>query len=239
MLLRLQNSVASMSEQAQRQEQIANNLANANTVGFKAQRSFTQVLSEQLDSDGTLSTQRVTTQWADTRPGVLEATGNPLDLALAGEGFFVATDEQSGESRYTRAGRFVLDEEGLIRTPEGLAVEGEAGPLRIPSGGVITVSASGEVSADGHPVGKLSIVQFEEPHMLRRLDGAAFDAGEAIPEPLEKSDIRQGFVETSNVDTIREMTRLISHLRLFESQQKALQTTDQVLAGITRDLGRF
>ena len=84
-----------------------------------------------------------------------------------------------------------------------------------------------------------AIVQFANPSFLQRLDGSAFDASGQPPQTIEEPDIRQGFVETSNVDTISAMTDMIEHTRLFESQQKALRTTDDILARSVRDLGKF
>ncbi len=240
MLLRLQNSYASMNEMMRAQERTANNLANANTVGYRADRSFTTALNERLDEESAPRTDRVATQWADQAAGSYESTGNPLDVAISGEGFFALQDEETGASRYSRAGRFVLDAEGTLRDAGGLAVEGEGGPIQIPNdGGEIAIASDGEITVDGQSVGKLRVVRFENPSALRRLDGAALDAGEQIPEDIANPQVRQGFVEGSNVDPMKEMINMISQFRLFESQQKAIQSSNQILSAITRDLGRF
>ncbi len=241
MLLRLQNAYASMTEMMRRQEQSANNLANAGTVGYKRDRTFTEALNERLDEEFAPRSERAATQWAELAPGSLESTGNPLDVALGGDGFFALLDEASGASRYTRAGRFTLDSDGMLRDPMGFAVEGENGPIQIPPGsGDIKISKNGDIQAGQQLVGRLRIVRFENPLQLSRLDGAAFDAGNMEPLNVDSSPVvRQGFVETSNVDPVREMTDMIAHFRLFESQQKSLQATDQVLGNITRDLGKF
>ena len=229
-----------MRQMIQEQERVANNLANANTVGYKRDRTFTEALEEYVDEEGAPRSERLTAQWADAAQGALESTGSPLDVALDGEGFFAFSDDETGETIYARAGRLSLDAEGTLRDLAGRSVEGEGGPIQLPpSGGAININRSGEITVDGQSVGKLSVVRFEDPMQLRRLDGVAFDAAGMEPEPVENPTVMQGFVEASNVDAVREMTDMIAYYRQFESQQKMLQTTDQILGAVTRDLGKF
>lgn len=238
MLFRLRNAAVSMSEMNRQQERTSNNLANANTVGFRRDRTFTDVLSRQIDEEGNPTSQRTSTQWADPRRGVFETTGNPLDVALGGEGFFVVTDE-AGATRYTRAGRLAPMPDGTLTTPDGFTVEGANGRLQLPAGGGdIVIAADGSIRVGEQEIGAFRLVQFAEGTDFERLDGATF-VTDAEPEPLETADVRQGVVELSNVNPMSEMTDMITHFRLFESQQKMLQTTDQALAIVTRDLGKF
>ncbi|HIL57293.1 MAG TPA: flagellar hook-basal body complex protein, partial [Rhodothermales bacterium] len=142
MLLRLQNAAASMSELAQRQDRVANNLANVNTVGYKRDRAFAQALDERIDADGAPRSLRDSGQWADLSGGAMVETGNPLDLAIAGDGFFqVRTPD--GQTRLTRAGEFLLDADGVVRSPSGLELLGTDGqPITLPpSGGEIAIHA--------------------------------------------------------------------------------------------------
>jgi len=238
MLLRLRNAAASMSEMTRQQERTANNLANADTVGFRRDRTFTDVLSDRVDAEGNPVSVRATTQWADPQAGALEATGNPLDVALGGEGFFVVTDE-AGATRYTRAGRLTTTPDGTLVTPDGFTVQGPDGPIQLPlTGGDVAIAADGTIRVGAQNVGALQVVGFPEGTAFERLDGATF-ATDAAPERLDAPDVRQGFVEGSNVNPLSEMSDMITHFRLFESQQKMLQTTDQTLGAITRDLGKF
>lgn len=240
MLLRLQNSLASMRSMIREQERIANNLANANTVGYKRDRLFTEALNEHLDEEGAPQSSRIVTQWADLRAGALDETGNPLDVAIDGEGFFAVTDEATGATRYTRDGRLTVDADGLLRTASGFLLEGEAGPIQVPTAGeAIEISKNGEVRAGGEPVGRLRLVTFADPTALRRLDGVTFAAEGQEPEPVEQPNVLQGFVEGSNVDPVHEMTDMITYFRQFETQQKLMQTTDHLLGSITRELGKF
>lgn len=240
MLLRLQNGISSMKQMMREQERVANNLANANTVGFKRDRTFTEVFDEFLDDELAPRSVREMTQWADMAQGAVVETGNPLDIALEGEGLLVLSDEASGTTRYVRSGHFELDAEGTLRDPKGFVVEGEGGPIEIPeNAGPIEIDKTGEVRVGNQVFGQLRVVTFDDPFQLERLDGATFDAGDLEPIPVEDPAVLQGYVESSNVDVIREMTDMIDNYRQFESQQKMLHTTDALLGRITRDLGRF
>ncbi|WP_412061208.1 flagellar hook-basal body protein [Rubrivirga sp. IMCC45206] len=239
MLLRLRNAAASMGELAQRQDRVASNLANANTVGYRRDRAFATALSERIDREGAPQSTRVAGQAADVAQGVPVQTGNPLDLALEGDGLFAIRDA-AGRTRYTRAGEFMLGADGTVRTPQGDALlTTDDRPLTLPpSGGEIGVTTAGEVSVGGIAVGRIATFEVADPASLVRLDGATFEAAGVAARPSE-TRIRQGFLESSNVDAVSEMVELMSHVRLFESQQKALTSADETLGGATRDLGSF
>ena len=235
MLLRLRNSVAAMTEAIRHQERTANNLANANTVGYRRERIFAEAMNERLDAELAPQSDRRLSRWADETQGALEHTGNPLDVALEGEGFFVLTDAATGEARYSRAGRFTLDDEGTLRDAAGRLVEGDAGPIEVAeAGGPITISSDGEIRVGDEVAGQLRVVRFEGEAELTRAEGSLFRT-DAQATDVEMPAVRQGYVEASNVDVIREMTDMISHFRLFESHQKVIQTLDQVLGQTSRD----
>lgn len=230
-----------MSEMQRHQERVANNLANANTVGYKRDRLFASALNERLDVEGAPRSDRRFEQGHDRSTGAFEETGNPLDVALDDEGFFVTQNEATGAQRFTKAGHFVVDNEGTLRTSGGLQVMGEGGPIQLPidSGGAVEISKSGVIRVGEQRVGTLRVVTFEDPQQLRRAEGAAFAADGATPTEVETPTVRQGFVETSNVNPVTEMTDMIEHFRLFESQQKALRSADSMLSRATRDLGQL
>lgn len=228
-----------MTRLGREQERTANNLANANTIGYKADRTFIETLNERIDVEGAPRSEKVMEQWADLSEGALEATGNPLDLAISGRGFFVVSDAD-GAQRYTRAGQFTTDRDGMLRDSSGRLVMGQNGAIAMPpAAGEIRISAGGEIRADGQLVDQIMVVEFENPLDLVRSDGATFIADGQAPQQAADPGILQGHLETSNVDAIKAMTEMIQHFRLYESHQKVLQTTDQVLTGVTRDLGRF
>lgn len=239
MLLRLQNPTASMVAMTRQQERIANNLANANTAGFKRDRVFVEALNEHIDAEGAPRSDRVPEQWADPAYGGFESTGNPLDVALQGEGYFVLTTAE-GEERYTRAGQFTLDNAGTLRTPDGLAVQGDGGPIQIdPDRGPVDITQDGQLLQQGQPIGQLRVVRFDNPLLLERREGATFAAPTTLPIEMETPSILQGQIEASNVDPVKGMTDMITHHRLFETQQRMMSTTDQLLGRVSQNLGRF
>ncbi len=240
MLLRLENSYSSMAANMRHLERIANNLANANTVGYRQDRIFTEVLNEEIDDEGGPRSTRKMEQWADHRSGSMEATGNPLDVALNGEGFFVLTNPDTGATHYTRAGRFVVDADGVLQTPNGLFVEGSSGPIDFPQeAGDVEIRKNGDILHNGDLMGTLRVVRFSNPEQLERANDATFLAGDQFSEEIEEPSVIQGQVESSNVNALVAMTELIENSRLFESQQKAMRTIDQYLQRATRELGRF
>ncbi|MEZ4701573.1 MAG: flagellar hook-basal body protein [Rhodothermales bacterium] len=240
MLLRLENSYESMTSHVRQVERIANNLANASTVGFRKDRAFTEVLAEGLDAENAPYSTRQLGQWADQEQGSLQQTNAPLDVAINGQGFFVLTDPETGATRYTRAGHFITDEEGTLRTPSGLVVEGQSGSIEIPEDALaIEIRRNGEVVVDDSIVGQLRIVQFDTPQNLTRIDAASFVANGVEPTDVDEPSVSQGQLEMSNVNAVREMTDLIAYSRLFEAQQKTLTTVDNYLERATRELSRF
>ncbi len=240
MLLRLENSYNSMAANMRHLERIANNLANVNTVGYRQDRIFTEVLKEEIDAESAPHSTRRMHQYADHRTGSMESTGNPLDVAINGEGFFVVNNPETGESHYTRAGRFVLNEDGVLQTPNGLVVDGSSGQIDFPpEGGDIEIRRNGDILFFDQLLGSLRVVQFDDPSQLKRIDDASFLAGDQIPQDIEEPAIIQGQVEMSNVNALVAMTELIENSRLFESQQKAMRTIDLYLQRATRELARF
>lgn len=241
MLPRLQNAAAAMSEMRRFQEQVANNLANADTTGYKKDRLFVEAFNERRTADGTPRSTRRIQQGNDLSAGAIEETGNPLDVALGGDGFFATQPEGGGPERYTRAGHFVVGNEGALRTPDGAEVLGEGGPIQVPveDGGRINISEGGQITVDGDQVGTLRVVDFENVDQLERTEGASFLAGNAQPTPVENPTVLQGKVETSNVDPVTEMTNMIEYFRQFEAHQTVLTTTDSNLSRAMQTLGSF
>jgi len=241
MLLRLENAAAAMSEMRRHQEQVANNLANADTTGYKKAKIFTEALNERIDANGAPRSTRQIQQANDLSEGAIEETGNPLDVALGGDGFFVTQPEGGGAERYTRAGHFVVGSEGTLRTVDGAQVMGEGGPINIPvdDGGRINISEGGQITLDGDQVGALRVVDFDDAVQLQHAEGASFVAQGAQPNPMDDPTVLQGKVETSNVDPVSEMTNMIEYFRQFEAQQKVLSTTDSTLGRALQTLGSF
>lgn len=240
MLLRLRNSAEAMSRLMRRQEQTANNLANANTVGYKKGRVFNDILSEYADNEGSPQSVNRLEDWTDISQGTLKKTGNPLDVALEGGGFFTVRDENDNQF-YTRAGQFSLDSEGVLRDRNGYTVEGQGGIISIPPerDGSVNISEDGVVRMNGQAIDQLQVVTFADGRTLEPREGALFESDGPPARVVDDPQVRQGFLEESNVDSVREMTNMIEQTRMFESQQRWLRTTDQMLGRVSRELGKF
>jgi flagellar basal-body rod protein FlgG len=179
----------------------------------------------------------------DTRPGTLRSTGQSLDVALAGAGYFeVATP---GGPAYTRQGSFRLDGQGRLVTQQGHAVMGLGGEIHLQSRQV-RIDAQGNIfdaaamdRAD-RPIAQLKVVQPAQPSQLRRL-GEGLMAIDGQPGPLAEVDIRiqQGFVENSNVSSMHEMVQLMQTMRHFESMQKVALGYDEMTGQAIRKLGEL
>lgn len=240
MLRRLENATAAMTNMMRQQERTSNNLANANTTGYKRSRIFTEALNERIDPDGNPRSNRILTQAPSLSQGALERTDNPLDVALNGEGFFAVNDPATGATRYTRNGHLSRGADGTLQTVNGRPIQGQAGPIQVPpDAGPIEIAQDGTIRAGEQQLGKLRVVRFENPEQLQRLDDTAFAPNGQAPEPVETPRVKQGFLEGSNVDPMTEMTDMIEHFRLFETQQRMIRSTDQVLGRTTQSLGKF
>ena len=193
---------------------IANNLANANTTGFK--RDFGMIFEKEMRSEAATR--------IDVSSGELIATGNELDVALNGPGFF-AVETPNGE-RYTRAGNFSLSGDGELVTKEGLRVLSTSNsPISIGEG-KLEISDTGEVTVDGNEIATLKIVTFSDLTKVQR-EGLSRFAWRGEPggvQVVSDPQVRGGYLERSNVSAIDEMVHLMSAYREFEAVQRALRT---------------
>jgi len=217
-------TVAGSLVQKKRLECIAYNLANASTPGFKrVTESFEQYL---LSAKPTES--------LDLSQADIEYTGNPLDLAISGEGFFVISTPQG--IRYTRRGDFMLNTKGEIATKEGYQVLGTGGPIKVNEG--FTVNEKGEVTVNGATVGVLKIVTFPPDNPpVKGPDGYFVAPSGVTPTLSSKYEISQGYLEESNVSVVKEMISLVETLRAFEMCQKLIQSEDEATQKVINEVG--
>ena len=213
---------------------ITHNLANANTTGFKRQiSSMSQSTGGTSASGGAGSiTDRIS---VDFGQGRLVHTGRALDFALEGDNCFFVVETPQGPL-YTRNGVFRANAQGQLVDAAGRMVGGKAGPIVIPpSVGVtgINVARDGRISGGGQTIGKLRIVEFEEPAQLTRAGGVAFRAPTRLaPKPAANAVVYQGFQEGSNVVAVEELVDLITLSRLYEANFKTIQTQDDRMKSI-------
>jgi flagellar basal-body rod protein FlgF len=207
---------------------LANNLANASAAGFKAdQESYGLYLSEEAaDSpEGTSPAilPVVQNRWTDFVQGALVPTGNPLDLALNGKGFFVA-DAPAGPL-YTRGGTFRFSKTGRLETTDGYSLQGSDGkPILLDSSKTIEILADGTVLQDSQQISRLAVVDFEDQKVLAKRGRNYFlnTVTGSIPNPISQTEVKQGQLESGNSDSARSASRLVTILRQFEGLQKAM-----------------
>jgi flagellar basal-body rod protein FlgF len=210
-----------------RQEVVANNLANANTTGFKAEQVFARLVGDGLPAPDAAT---------DFREGTYTPTANPLDVALRGNAFFVV-DTPQGE-RWTRGGAWSIDQEGFLTDTAGNHALGEHGPIRV-AGGEVSIDRTGMVVVDGIKIDRLRVEGPAEGSIPSHEGGTRWIPVAARENVVvEARDVRQGQLEESNVNTVSTLVDMISVQRNYAFAQKALTTLDGIRATIVNDLGK-
>lgn len=210
---------------------VANNVANLNTGGFKAESvAFERYLMPTASAgafdpaDRTLQYVQDRGTWHDFSQGAVQRTGNSLDVALEANGFLVV-ETPRGE-RYTRNGALQLNAAGELVTTEGFRVLGDAGAITFQAGDQdIAIAADGTVSVPGGGRGKIRVVNFDQPQRLRKDGLSTFSAPAGVQaNVVQTPKLVQGAVEKSNVNGVAEMTRLIEVSRAYQSIAGLLQS---------------
>lgn len=209
---------------------VANNLANVNTTGFKADETFQKMYNRAVAEagagpleDAMNNSAAIGGSLSNFQPGVMKATGRDLDVAIEGKGFL--TVQGPSGVYFTRNGSLHLNADGGLVTPEGLPVLGENGPIQIPQGRV-SITESGDITVEGKAVDTLRIVDFADKHALEKIGDSLFRSLGAEGTVLDPGDrtVRQGTLEQSNVNPVREMVVMIDIMRRFEALQKTVFT---------------
>lgn len=202
---------------------VANNVANMTASGFKAEA----LMLEPVWSDAGRGQQLAFVQDVgvarDLRAGPMTSTGNPLDLAIDGRGYFAVETAQG--TRYGRGGQFHLSEFGELVTSAGDAVLDDGGAsLTLPlDAGPIAIAPDGTVSTAQGVVGRIGVVDFAHEQRLRKVGGGLYQADEP-PLPAEGARVVQGMLEGSNVQPIVEMTEMMATVRAYQGTQRLLET---------------
>jgi flagellar basal-body rod protein FlgG len=227
MIRALYTASSGLVAQANKQDTIANNIANAQTAGFKRQKVVTSSFAQQLENQLVTAKDRERPPYPDSpvapvivhaasaqdnTEGPIRNTGNLFDFAIDGPGAFQVSTTSG--TKLTRAGNFRLDSEGELCTADGGKVLGESGPIRI-SGDKWEVNSDGEITVDGANVDKIKIVGGEEG----------------------RTKLMQGSIEGANVNIVREMVDMITNIRSFEANQKVISAVDGTLDKLINSAG--
>ena len=250
MLRGIYAAAAGMINQRERLDVISNNLANISTTAYKrsqpVSRGFYQIFAEEVVRFPSLrgsqavpgggSTLDATAD--DFSPGPLVDTGNPLDVAIDGPGFFVVR-APAGE-RYTRAGNFSLNPEGQLVTQNGEPVLGEQGAIII-QGDSVAISPNGDVIIDSVAAERIRIVDFPQPYKLTRLGQNQFGADEEttrMREPVETPSLRVSALEHANVNPIAELVAMMDASRSYEAHQRIIIGMNESLDTAVNEIAR-
>jgi len=255
MLRALYTAASGMSAQQMNLDNVANNLANASTAGFRRRRlQFQDLLYQNLVMPGAAATQQTTlvaglqiglgTRAAASEvvqmQGDFSATGNPLDLTIQGNGFFQVT-LPTGETAYTRSGAFHLDAQGNMVTADGdpltpaITIPAGTTSITIGSDGTVSVTQPGQQAAQ--QVGTIQLALFPNPGGLNSVGKNLFLATSASGDPIAGTpggsdglgSIQQGFLEQSNVDVVEEFIQMIMAQRSYEANSRVVQSADEML----------
>lgn len=219
---------------------VSQNVANANTYGYKAERTFNVMGANVMGADagvigvnaGLNDIQAQT--WISTDGGALQHTGRVTDLALSGDGWFAL--KTPGGVLLSRDGRFQVDNNGYLVSKAGYPVLADEGPLQV-AGGVLKVDAGGQVSVDDRPVGRLSVVRVENPQQLLAVGDGLYATSTAVI-PAKSFVVHQGLLERSNAAMGADMVKMMEVSRHVETVQRALSAYDGMLNSGINQIGK-
>ncbi len=255
MIRGLYTSALGMTTQMNVMNVLADNIANVNTTGHKRDfvvtRSFTEEYMRLLDDPsqdmfhdypiGKVSQGLfVDDIYTDFSSGGFKQTDAPLDLAIAGEGFFVVnTTDKDGKTveKYTRDGGFTLNANNTLVAKTGEPVQGERGNIVIPNGNIF-IDERGRVYSGETFIDTIKVVDFKDKHLLRKQSDNYLTAAEGAEKTTFTGKLEQGFLEGSNVNPVSEMIKVIAMSRTYEANSKMLQTHDTLLGRSVTDIAR-
>ncbi|MBE5939379.1 MAG: flagellar hook-basal body protein [Lachnospiraceae bacterium] len=252
----LYTAYTGMANQQKRLDTITNNLANATTTAYKREgitsRAFDDMLTYRAKdlqdayytkNIGTMSLGvKIGENYTDYSQGSIQETGNTYDIALEGNGFFsiLFMDKSGVESiKYTRDGEFVADADGFLRTKDGDYVLGEGGLIQIPTNAAkVAIDEMGRIFADGQYIDTLAVTDFENYDYLEKYGENLLNAVDGATEIDSKAVVRQGYLESSNINVVSEMVEMITIARAYESNQKLITTIDSMLDKSVNRVGK-
>lgn len=222
-------SMSGAKAMMQRQDALSNNLANASTVGFRAELQAFRAVPVRGDGASTRVYALETTSGYSDQAGSMMSTGRNLDVAMQGNAW-LAVQGLDGTEAYTRAGALNVGADGTLVTASGLPVLGDGGPITLPPNTTPSIAPDGTVSATQPngtvtPVGRLKLVTPDAP--LQRGDDGLFRSAQGDLSADPNARLQSGALEGSNVSPVETMISMIAAARQFEAQMKMLQTADQ------------
>lgn len=219
---------------------VANNIANMNTVGFKSDRMiFSQVVEKNAGAKNTKPVAFVQDKdtWTDFSSGPLRQTGSNLNVAIVGDGF-LAVETENG-IQYTRDGRFLINNEGtLVNLAGDPVLNMDGGEIQIPGGvGEVNIGKNGTISNNGIAIGRLGIFSSENPHAMNKVANLGFTSDVDL-EPDMNAQVISGMVEDSNVNSISEMTKMITVTKAYSEANTLSETADNLRKDSVARIGR-
>ncbi len=237
---------------------ISNNLANVSTTGFKKDNyafhdTFQRFAHDYLPDAKTFvrdkelwpkayvqARPRLGGQYSDMSQGSMQSTGNPLDVALAGDGFLKVRTPKG--DFMTRNGSFQLSSDGRLITEQGFEVLGGGGPITLPRDNKIQIDANGAIRVDGNQVGALDLVNVSDPKAIEKVGKNLYQirkGSKATEIPTEGLQVQQGYLEKANVEIVGELVNMMEAQRAFEIYQKLMTTTDSMESLVINKIGQI
>lgn len=212
---------------------IGQNVANAEVTAYRRQVPVQSATFADLVTEGAVATEPV----VDRRAGTLKSTGQPLNLALEGNGYFVLQGAD-GRALYTRRGDFHVSGDGLLTAASGEPVVGSGGPIQLGSA-IPGIETDGTVRIGADAIDQLQVMHFANESKLQYLgNGLYADPGQAIPTDEGYAVVRQGYLESSNVAPVTEMVQLMETMRHFEAAQRLVRGYDELMQKAISELGK-
>lgn len=240
-----------MLTQMSRMNVLTNNIANAQTTGYKSDelltRSFQDMMIERINDPAVVNTSNevgplntgvhIDEIYTTFEQGAIEQTGINTDLAIEGDAFFTVQTQDG--VRYTRAGNFTVNSDGYLVTSEGNRVLGQDGPIRVGSSD-FSVNATGVVEANGERIGQLRMAAFADESGLRKAGDNLF-INYSNQQELRATgySVRQKSLENSNVEVVDEIVKMMTVQRAYETNQKIIQITDETFGRAVNDIGQI
>ncbi|HYW34254.1 MAG TPA: flagellar hook-basal body protein [Balneolaceae bacterium] len=245
MIGRLKQSMQAMEMLMKAQNVTANNLANINTPGYKAENLFYHAYKDKINGRTVATPEPY--QNMDMRQGSLNKTGNPYDFGIQGPGFFEV--RKNGQTLLRRSGHFRLNAKGYLVDKQGARVMGSSGPVQLPTlvnngsnqSNNVKVAKDGTISINGEDYGQLKLVQVSNKQKVERLGNSYYSAPQNVISKSNVADskILQGYQEASNVNPLTGLVNMTKNMRLFQTQQRAMRSMDKMLSQVTNKLGKY